>query len=129
MICCGKQKRIKEIISTTDALVIEKVLNNPIPSPPTLIYIMDKSGYIHLTDYQELKSLYTIKYKTRFKSLSNFLYLTVNQSYKLEKTDFSEKSNCKVSPIIEKTYKNGNFQNLRGPKMSRGTKVAADDIN
>jgi hypothetical protein len=85
LICCGKQKGIKEIISTADALVIEKVLNNPIPSPPTLIYIMDKSGYIHLTDYQELKSLYIIKYKRRFMSLSSFLYLTVNQSYKLEK--------------------------------------------
>ncbi|MDI9861849.1 hypothetical protein [Flectobacillus roseus] len=109
LICCGKQKGVKEIISTADALVIEKVLSNPIPSPPTLIYMMDKSGYIHLTDYQELKSLYSIKYKTRFMPLSKFLYLTVNQYYKLENTDFSETSNCKVSPVIEETYRNTNI--------------------
>lgn len=127
LICCGKQKGIKEIISTTDALVIEKVLNNPIPSPPTLIYIMDKSGYIHLTDYQELKSLYIIKYKTRFKSLGNFLYLTVNQYYKLEKIDFSEKSNCNVSPIIEETYRNTNIDVLTN-KYCYPTKHNGKDI-
>lgn len=110
--CSKKQTPIKEIISLKEASIIEQSLNKTILSPPTFIYVIDESGYLHKMDCEELKSLYEIKYKAKYKSLSTFLYNIVNQYSKLKEIDFIESLKCHVTQNITEIYRTTNIDGL-----------------
>ncbi len=114
--CGKKQKSIQEIISIEEASIIEKSLSRTPPSSTesfTPIYVIDEEGYLHMTDYSYLKSLYDLEYSVKYKSFSFFIYNIVNHKIKLKIVDFNSKSSkCRIVQNIFNIYKMDNIEGL-----------------
>ncbi|OWP86951.1 hypothetical protein BWK60_06175, partial [Flavobacterium covae] len=114
--CDKKQKLIQGIISLEEASIIEKSLSKTPPSSIesfNIIYVVDEDGFLHITDYSYLKSLYDLGYSVKYKSFSFFIYNIVNQKTKLKRVDFNSKSSkCKIDQNIFNVYKMDNIEGL-----------------
>jgi hypothetical protein len=106
--CSANKEKMQEIISMDKMEIIVKKLSLIPPDPIEFtirIYILDDCSQLHETDFSYLNTLYDLKFKVLYKSLSSFLYEVVNQRLKLKSEYFTSNSPpCELDTSIMKVY-------------------------
>lgn len=119
ILSCEKNHDLEQnIISVQEAINIERMLEEIPPNPNEFgisVYLIDKNNNVCQTNFSKLKWLYKFKYKTKYNSLSSFLYDVVNQVTKLDSSD------TKIKVIFPKICPlNGNISQMYQKKEIAG---------
>jgi hypothetical protein len=99
-----------------EAQILEKKMNLPQPFPFRFhdVYFLDKNGYIHKNNLNNIKQWYVLGHINNYKSLADYIYVIFNQ--KLDANDsITIKSMtvcCKIDSTVIELYRNTKIEGI-----------------
>ena len=116
--CIRLHNDTDEIISLKEAQFLEKEMNlaRPLRFEFYDIYFLDKNGYIHKSNLDDIKQWYSLGHIENHKSLADYIYVIFNQKLGSNDSITIRSMNicCKIDSVVLDLYRREQIKGIMG---------------